>query len=222
MLQFEDSHMASPAPSHLAPRKRPRQARATATLDVIFEATLQVLIGVGPQRLTTTRVAERAGVSVGTLYQYFPQKQALIYALNERYLALVAERVEATCAEMRGAAVAAMVRALVTTYWRAKTERPEATRTLYRSVAELDTDALVAAFAARVDRATETMLASAADATFADPRTVTLTLLTTIFGTVRGVFERDLRPQDADAVLGELIRMGTLYLAAVRLAPADV
>ena len=78
--------MEGAAPHHLTPRKTPRQARALVTLDAIFEATLQVLIAEGPQRLTTTRVAQRAGVSVGTMYQYFPQKQALIYALNERYL----------------------------------------------------------------------------------------------------------------------------------------
>lgn len=64
--------MGPVAPAHLNPRKRPRQARATATLDAIFEATIQLLVADGPQRLTTTRVAARAGVSVGTMYQYFP------------------------------------------------------------------------------------------------------------------------------------------------------
>jgi hypothetical protein len=62
-------------PDGLKPRKTPRQARAEATLDAIFEATIQVLLAVGERRLTTTRVAERAGVSVGTMYQYFPHKQ---------------------------------------------------------------------------------------------------------------------------------------------------
>lgn len=59
--------MASAAPAHLIPRKRPRQARAAATLDAIFEATVQLLLAIGPQRVTTTRVAQRAGVSVGTM-----------------------------------------------------------------------------------------------------------------------------------------------------------
>ncbi|MBX3572409.1 MAG: TetR/AcrR family transcriptional regulator [Mesorhizobium sp.] len=82
------------APSHLKPRKRPRQARAAATVDAIFEATIQILVLDGPARLTTTRVAERAGVSVGTMYQYFPHKQALFYAVNERYLDVLAGKVE--------------------------------------------------------------------------------------------------------------------------------
>ena len=55
--------MATSPPKHLTPRKRPRQARAAATLDAVFEATIQVLVTDGPHRLTTTRVAERASLS---------------------------------------------------------------------------------------------------------------------------------------------------------------
>jgi AcrR family transcriptional regulator len=54
------------------PRKTPVQARSTVTVQAISEATIQVLLSHGAERLTTTRVAERAGVSVGTLYQYYP------------------------------------------------------------------------------------------------------------------------------------------------------
>lgn len=208
--------MTSAPPTHLLPRKRPLQARATATLDAIFEATIQVLIVDGPRRLTTTRVAERAGVSVGTMYQYFPHKQALFYALNERYLDVVAEKVEATCRSMQGAPVGQMVAALVTTYWQAKTERVEATRALYRSVVEIDNTPLIDAFAGRVDAVTAAMFASASDAAFADLPTVVLTLLTSIFGTVRSVFERNLSVEQGQAVMAELIVMCTAYLKMVR------
>ena len=54
----------------LDPRKSPVRARSTASVNAILEATIQVLLHVGKERLTTTRVASRAGVSVGTLYQY--------------------------------------------------------------------------------------------------------------------------------------------------------
>jgi AcrR family transcriptional regulator len=68
----------------LEPRKTPVQARSTVTVEAIYEATFQVLLAVGgPERLTTTRVAERAGVSVGTLYQYFPNKQSLLFSVLE-------------------------------------------------------------------------------------------------------------------------------------------
>ncbi|ADG11416.1 TetR/AcrR family transcriptional regulator [Caulobacter segnis] len=208
--------MVPDAPKHLTPRKKPRQARAAATLDAIFEATLQVLVAEGPEHLTTTRVAERAGVSVGTMYQYFPHKQGLLYALNERYLLALAERVEAQALACHGAPIAKMVESIVKTYWAAKMERPEVTRALYRSVVELDNDALIEAFARRVDTATEAMLTTAPDAKFADPRTVNLTLLTTIFGAVRNVFERDLPASEAHAVQHQLILMCVAYLTAIK------
>ncbi len=78
--------MTSSSRNQLKPRKRPVQARSEATVAALFEASIQVLLAVGYRKLTTTRVAERAGVSVGTLYQYFPNRQALIMSVIERYL----------------------------------------------------------------------------------------------------------------------------------------
>lgn len=208
--------MPAAAPLDLSPRKQPRQARSLATVDTIFEATIQVLVSDGPRRLTTTRVAARAGVSVGSMYQYFPHKQALFYALNDRYLTALAERIEAACAAQHGAAAGQMVEALVSTYWIAKNERPEVTRALYRSVAELDNGPLITDFARRADAATAAMLASAPDVSFADMPAVVLTLLSTIFGTVRSAFERELPPGQAQAVCEQLVLMCTSYLKTAR------
>jgi AcrR family transcriptional regulator len=68
-----------------SPRKFPTQDRAKATVAAILAATSQVLIAVGYERATTARVADRAGVSIGTLYQYFPNKEALVVALIENH-----------------------------------------------------------------------------------------------------------------------------------------
>lgn len=206
--------MAATPPRHLSPRKRPRQARATVTLEAIFEATIQVLLDEGLHRLTTTRVAERAGVSVGTMYQYFPHKQSLLYALNERYLDIVAEKVETACVEHHGASISEMVEALVTAYWDAKTERSDVTRALYRSAVELDNEALIEAFSRRVDAATSAMFASASDAIDGDRRLLDTTLLAVIFGTVRNVFERNLPAELEADIRGQLVRMCVSYLAA--------
>jgi AcrR family transcriptional regulator len=208
--------LATSSPPSLSPRKRPVQARAGVTLDAIFEATIQVLLRDGPHRLTTTRVAERAGVSVGTMYQYFPHKAALIYALNERYLDILAGRIENTCSAHRGARSGLMVEALVRTYWQAKTERADITRALYRSVADMDNEALIEAFARRVDVATTAMLASASDATFDDPGGVNATLVTVIFGAVRNAFERNLPSASAEGLMSQLVLMCRAYLDAVR------
>lgn len=208
--------MAAAAPASLTPRKMPRQARSTATLDAIFEATIQVLLADGMRALTTTRVAERAGVSVGTMYQYFPHKQSLIYALNERYLEVLADKVEATCRAQTGRPVAEMLAALIETYWRAKTERAEVTRALYRSVVEMDNEALVEAFARRVDAATIGMLESAPDAAFDNLKNVNLTLVTVIFGTIRNAFERNLSQPAIDALQMELLAMCRAYVGLAR------
>ncbi len=55
-------------------RKLPKQDRARATVDYLVKATAQILAEDGTDRLSTNRIAERAGVSVGSLYQYFPNK----------------------------------------------------------------------------------------------------------------------------------------------------
>jgi len=66
--------------------RRPRQARSKATVEAILEAAAQVLRRDGLENCTTARIAERAGVSVGTLYQYFPNKEAVYTELIDRLL----------------------------------------------------------------------------------------------------------------------------------------
>lgn len=63
-------------------RKQPKQARSTELVTLILEAAVQVLAKEGAQRFTTARVAEKAGVSVGSLYQYFPNKAAILFRLQ--------------------------------------------------------------------------------------------------------------------------------------------
>jgi AcrR family transcriptional regulator len=71
----------------LAPRKAARQERAHLTVEAILEAAAQVFESHGYARATTNRIAERAGISIGSLYQYFPNKDAILVALAQRHLA---------------------------------------------------------------------------------------------------------------------------------------
>lgn len=66
----------------ISQRKQPRQARSTELVAVILEAAVQVLAQEGVRRFTTARVAEKAGVGVGSLYQYFPNKAAILFRLQ--------------------------------------------------------------------------------------------------------------------------------------------
>lgn len=66
----------------ISSRKQPQQARSSELVASILEAAVQVLASEGAQRFTTARVAERAGVSIGSLYQYFPNKAAILFRLQ--------------------------------------------------------------------------------------------------------------------------------------------
>lgn len=66
----------------ISSRKQPKQARSTNLVAAILEAATQVLAKEGAQRFTTARVAEKAGVSVGSVYQYFPNKAAILFRLQ--------------------------------------------------------------------------------------------------------------------------------------------
>ncbi|MER9753110.1 TetR family transcriptional regulator [Mesorhizobium sp. M0166] len=66
----------------ISSRKQPKQARSAELVAAILQAAVQVLAKEGAQRFTTARVAEKAGVSVGSLYQYFPNKAAILFRLQ--------------------------------------------------------------------------------------------------------------------------------------------
>lgn len=77
----------------LKPKKHPKQARARVTMEALLDATARILGKGGYAALTTNRVAEVAGVSIGSVYEYFPNKQALLAALTERTLTGIIEEV---------------------------------------------------------------------------------------------------------------------------------
>lgn len=70
----------------VTPRKRPLQARSTATVDAILQAATYILVKDGWERFTTNRVAERAGVNIASLYQYFPNKESIVAELQRRHV----------------------------------------------------------------------------------------------------------------------------------------
>ncbi len=75
----------TPLPPSTQPlRKQPSQTRALRTIDTLFEAAARILEREGEAGFTTNRIAERAGFSIGTLYQYFPSKEAIVVAMVRR------------------------------------------------------------------------------------------------------------------------------------------
>lgn len=209
--------MKAACPTALQPRKTPRQARSEVTVNVIFQATIQVLLAVGPSRLTTTRVAERAGVSVGTMYQYFPHKQALLYAVLRRHLDTVAKAVESVCEGHRGGVVDAMIDKLVIAYIDAKAVRANVSRVLYRVAAELDVGELRGEISKRIHNAIVGLLSSATDAELNDLPAVAFTMQAAMTGAARAVFESGATPAMLDVLRSQLSTMCKGYvLLAVR------
>ncbi|HQR90961.1 MAG: TetR family transcriptional regulator [Caulobacter sp. 12-67-6] len=98
-------------------RRSPRQARAEATVEAIFDATFQLLEAGGLERLTTNHIAQRAGVSIGTLYQYFGGKQEILAAMAQRRAEVARGRIaETVIAAPQVGSVRPIVQALMATF----------------------------------------------------------------------------------------------------------
>jgi AcrR family transcriptional regulator len=82
-------------------RRRPRQARAQSTVDAIYEATLQIIVREGAERITTNRISEVSGFSIGTLYQYFHDRDSLLMAMGIAHRDRLIERLKTTLAASR-------------------------------------------------------------------------------------------------------------------------
>jgi AcrR family transcriptional regulator len=95
------------------PRKNALQARSRATVDALVEATARILVREGFEKASTNRIAEIAGVSVGSLYQYFPNKEALVAALVARHNRQMLDLLRDALKEMASRDLATAMRELV-------------------------------------------------------------------------------------------------------------
>jgi len=95
------------------PRKAPRQARSRATVEVILEATARVFSEHGYAGTNTNLIAEKAGISIGSLYQYFKNKDSLIAALHQRHAEQVQQTVEEVLSRPYEPSLAGHIRAMV-------------------------------------------------------------------------------------------------------------
>jgi AcrR family transcriptional regulator len=96
------------------PRKKARQERSRATVGALVEATARILVREGFDKASTNRIAAMAGVSVGSLYQYFPSKEALVAAVIERHQQEIMQLVRGELAQAANQRIAQGVRTLVT------------------------------------------------------------------------------------------------------------
>ncbi len=195
-------------------RKMPRQARAEATVEAIFEASVQLLLSNGADALTTTRVAARAGVSVGTMYQYFPNKRALLLALFDRHIRTVADAVERGCTESRSQPLSDVATNLVSAFLSTIEARPQESRAAYGLLAEPENAELVKLLFERTTAAVAEALSMSTDASFDDASEVAMAVTNALAGSARSLIEHGLAADMVNAQRRQLTLMVSGYLQA--------
>ena len=207
--------MPKTARLELQPRKTPRQGRAVVTVEAIYDATIQVLLRNGKERLTTVHVARRAGVSVGTLYQYFPNKQALLFAVLERHLLRTAKAVEDACSSSRFHPLEEMVDQLVNRFIDAKLVDRDTSVALYRIAGEVGGSIIVDRTRTRYEAAMTAMLQSANLPASADVKFMAHMIFLTMAGTLRGHLESNAPPRTTKALREHLAKLILAYCKAM-------
>jgi len=196
------------------PRKTPVQRRAAVTVDAISEATIQVLLKQGINQLTTTRVAERAGVSVGTLYQYYPNKQSLLFAVLAEHLNTVASAVENACLRARGKPLSEMMKTVVEAFVDSKMTRVDVSLALYQSAADVGGPALARRVGQRSQKALEAMLHTAPDVASPPDAFAVEMMFAAMAGATRHVLESGASPAMIRNLRKHLVVLCQSYMKA--------
>jgi AcrR family transcriptional regulator len=116
------------------PRKSALQARSRATVDALVEATARILVRDGFEKASTNRIADMVGVSVGSLYQYFPSKEALVAAVIDRHNEEIMAIVRTALTEVADLPIDKAVRKLVTVAIEAHRIKPKLHRVLAEQI----------------------------------------------------------------------------------------
>lgn len=119
------------------PRKQAAQRRSRATVDALVEATARILVKEGFDKASTNHIAETAGVSIGSLYQYYPNKEALVVAVLERHHEALMRIVRATLADITSLPLHQGVRLLVAAAIEAHGVEPALHRVLSEQIPRL-------------------------------------------------------------------------------------
>jgi AcrR family transcriptional regulator len=202
-------------------RKRPQQERSRHTVECILKAAAHVFSQRGYANTTTNHVAARAGVSIGSLYQYFPSKDALLLALAERHVDRAFDTVMRKVLEKRRAPVPELLRALVDALVRAHQIEPQLHRVIFEEV-HLDS-----AFHRRLDEldaralqvAHELIQERCAELSIDNPRMAGMLIVQALEGVTHAMVQRHPEALQTQEFRDELVRMLEMYLTggAVRL-----
>ena len=200
-------------PAALAPRKAPRQARSAVTVNAILDATARILVERGYAATSTNAVAERAGVSVGSLYQYFPNKNALIAALHTRHIERMKAVIENALARAMHASLDDGLAGLVEAAVEAHRFEADLHRVLEQQLAGLDVVAPHDAFDQVLeDQVVALLERHRADLTVPDLRLAAYMLLHSSHALIHAVIVKRPRGVSLKLATHEIVRLMRAYL----------
>lgn len=195
-----------------AERRKPVQARAADTVETIFEATARIIERDGPGALTTNRIAERAGVAIGTLYGYFPNKQAILLAMARRDLERIQHNIRTALATPGPSAEVGRlaIRALIQGFGGRKRVR----RVLLSTIMAHDR---YEELAQPVEALAQRLLTGAGERLVPGTMTETQAFVLTraLVGVVRAVAFEDSPLMGTQALEDELVRLARCYVAGL-------
>lgn len=200
----------------ITPRKQPQQARSTELVTAILQAAVQVLAEHGATRFTTARVAEKAGVSIGSVYQYFPNKAAILFRLQAEEWRQTSEMLRSIL-EDAGKPALERLRTLVHAFIRSECEEAQM-RVALNDAAPLYRDAPEARQArASMDEAIERFMQELLPEVSAARRLLAADLITTTFTAAGKSFSETPRTRAAiKAYADAMADMFCAYLQAFR------
>jgi AcrR family transcriptional regulator len=210
-----------PRAASTRPRKAPTQARAQATVEAILAATKKVLVKDGYEAASTNRVAEVAGVSIGSLYQYFPSKASLLSELIQRHMSRMFEVMATTAQQGETSSIEEAARTIIRAVFAAHRVNPKLHRVLVEQMARLGTFESFDAFETQTQALAEQFLAS--HRAELRPRNVKVAARVAVLA-VRGVtlwtLLRNPEQLDDEEFIDEITDMVTRYLVKERRRPA--
>ncbi len=193
-------------------RKSPRQQRSRETVAVLLTATARVLARDGYARASTNRIAEVAGVSIGTIYQYFPNKDALVLAVAQEHAGAMVDLLEQTALDLSGVSLPEAVRGFVRGMIAAHAIDPALHLALVQQILTLGPQALAEAQGRALRLVEALLVARAGELSVGEPSIAAFLLVTTAESAIHtALFERPellLDPRFAE----ELSRMLLRYL----------
>jgi AcrR family transcriptional regulator len=199
------------------PRRRPRQARAQATVEAIVKATSRVLVEEGYDRASTNRIAHAAGVSIGSLYQYFPSKEALVAALVENHVLRMREALDVALAVDPPPALADRAQLLVRGMMAAYRVDPQLHHVLCQEVPKVGELTKVYGFEQHLAEVCRRFLFSVSERSrFTDVDRAVFLLVNAVPGVIRAAIQADPTAQNDGRLAEELTDMIVRYLADPR------